>query len=96
MAVVQLHRSGLLGGARPDSSRAARSGGVRCALRAHRRLLCDRGTREIWRAEAAERLSAAERRLKKILGPWGTGRTKNSTEDGTKVLHGENQSCRQS
>ena len=66
----------------PDSSRAARSGGVRCALRAHRRLLCDRGTREIWRAEAAERLSAAERRLKKILGPWGTGRTRISTEDG--------------
>ena len=56
--------------------------------------MCGRETRAVRRAEGAERLSAAERRLKKILGPWGTGRTKISTEDGTKVLHGENQSCR--
>ena len=52
--------------------------------------MCGRETRAVRRAEGAERLSAAERRLKKILGPWGTGRTKISTEqDGTKVLHGE-------
>ena len=43
--MVRLHLSGPLGGARPDSFRAARSGRVRRAVRARRWVLCGRETR---------------------------------------------------
>ena len=86
--MVRLHLSGPVGGACPDSFRAARSGRVRQAVRARRWLLCGRETRVVRRAASAERPSAAERRPNKTLGPWGTGRTETATDVETKVLTG--------